>query len=1028
MRRKLTLPVVVLSVVAVALLVRHALSCRQPVAPFHPETDRPAGPGPLPVKQVVLFNSGVGYFQREGQLSGDTQVELSFATSDINDLLKSLILEDQGGRVRAVSYDSHDPVEKILHSFALDLNNNPTFGQILNQARGEKIEATLKPAGNSPAAVLKGTIVGMELRKGKAATDADVDMLMLHSAEGMQSVALNAIQSVRFANAVLDSEFRRALDVLASAHDVQKKSVRLRFQGDGKRAVRVGYVVEQPIWKMSYRLRLEANGKLHLQGWALVDNTTDEDWKDVRMVLVSGKPISYQMNLHEPLYVPRPTVEPDLFASLRPPVYSGALPGQGDEEGDRKGGRVAGPPLPTYAGGYLGSGQLGGQFGGQFGGGNLQGGNWMGAGNLMGANFGGNFGGQMGGQFGGQFMGNFMGNVPFNPYQVGVPGWALAVQARNKLTYEELQKRRQELREARAKAKQVVRAGGLNFKEGIEAVTTAEEIGDYFQYQVKDRLTLSRQKSAMIPILTHELEGRKVSIFNERVHGRHPLLGVRLKNTSGQPLTQGPITVYDENTYAGDTRILHVQPEESRLLSYAMDLGVEVMTSSREEPGPQMNLRVGGDSLTAHFTLRQTRSYVISNRTRQDRTVIVEHPRRSAWKLVLPSKPAERSRDVYRFEVPVAAGKSVTLAVAEDQPRVDPVALVAAKGAEPYYAVASGVAVKRLIKTSPGQSMELKFLQDLVQVRHRPRESSTYFVQNLTAIDRSVSVTHVVPKGWKVTAGAKVIKGPGVYAFELPVPARKTVSNEVVQEQEEPRIDPVPRVTPEGAEPYYAVAPGVTARLVLKLRPRELVGLEVVKGHLKARRRTSETRTYFLQNQSEAEHSFVVHHVIAPEWQLVGDQRQNGPAVYSFALEVPARKSVTKELTQERVTEDEKALVRNASSELMGEYLADPAVSKEVKAALAKSIELSTRLGESKEELAGLQKQLKEQSEDQSRLRDNLKIIPQSEKQTYKRFLDKFVAQETAIENLQRQVRQAGATVQKQSREYEAYVGGLNAS
>ena len=52
---------------------------------------------PLPIRQVVLFNSGVGYFQREGDVSGNAHVDLSFPTTDINDLLKSLVLQDLGG-------------------------------------------------------------------------------------------------------------------------------------------------------------------------------------------------------------------------------------------------------------------------------------------------------------------------------------------------------------------------------------------------------------------------------------------------------------------------------------------------------------------------------------------------------------------------------------------------------------------------------------------------------------------------------------------------------------------------------------------------------------------------------------------------------------------------------------------------------------------------------------------------------------------------------------------------------------------
>src|SRR6185295_9923009 len=107
----------------------------------------------------------------------------------------------------------------------------------------------------------------------------------------------------------------------------QKKAVSLHFAGDGKRKVQVGYVVEAPIWKTSYRLVLDpaAKAKPYLQGWALVENPTDEDWGGVQMALVSGRPISFKMDLYNPLYVPRPTVEPELFASLRPPTYDGGF-------------------------------------------------------------------------------------------------------------------------------------------------------------------------------------------------------------------------------------------------------------------------------------------------------------------------------------------------------------------------------------------------------------------------------------------------------------------------------------------------------------------------------------------------------------------------------------------------------------------------------------------------------------------------------------------------------------------------------
>src|SRR5262245_33879584 len=82
----------------------------------------------LPVTRVVLFNSGVGYFSRSGDVTDDARVDLAFPEQDINDLLKSMVLEDfNGGRIAAVSYDSREPITRTLASFAVNLNGNPTF-------------------------------------------------------------------------------------------------------------------------------------------------------------------------------------------------------------------------------------------------------------------------------------------------------------------------------------------------------------------------------------------------------------------------------------------------------------------------------------------------------------------------------------------------------------------------------------------------------------------------------------------------------------------------------------------------------------------------------------------------------------------------------------------------------------------------------------------------------------------------------------------------------------------------------------
>jgi len=622
----------------------------------------------LPVTQVILFNSGVGYFQREGEIEADARIDLAFPATDVNDLLKSLVLEDkENGSVSSISYDSQDPIEKTLKSFALDLTANPSFGQILNQARGEKIEVTLMEPGAARQTTLTGAIIGMESESHQAKEGmVEVHSLNLLTAEGMRSVPLAKVDRVRFLNPLLESEFTRALAVLGSTHDTQKKTLSLSFADKGKRHVRVGYVVENPIWKTSYRLVIGADGNPRLQGWAVVENSTDEDWKDIRMVLVSGRPISYQMNLYQPLYIPRPTVEPDLFASLRPPTYNGALTSVQQGMIANNGMNPTGPVFVNPGFNFNryqaqfggGSGQLGygngmGQLG--FGGGMSQ----LGVGGGLGLQ-----GGQMGA--GGLQQSALMANSGLNS------NWD-----NQRLTFEELQKRRQGQQENRDKARNHgSMLASIDPKSAVASVASAEEIGDAFHYAIEQKVNLNRQKSALLPIINKSVEASKVSIFNEAVHAKFPLLGLKFKNTSGQNLMQGPITIYEGDNYAGDGRVMDLQPDEERLLSYAVDLGVEVKGEGKSQPSELTMVKIAKGFLQTTHKQRETRTYLIKNRAPQDRVLLIEHPYRVDWRLVTPEKPIERSRDVYRFEVKVKAGATERQDVVEEQVRSQRMELV----------------------------------------------------------------------------------------------------------------------------------------------------------------------------------------------------------------------------------------------------------------------------------------------------------------------------------------------------------------
>ena len=246
----------------------------------------------------------------------------------------------------------------------------------------------------------------------------------------------------------------------------------------------------------------------------------------------------------------------------------------------------------------------------------------------------------------------------------------------NKLNYEEFARRQAQLALNRDNARKAgTEIAAMNIKQGVNSAATAEEMGDYFLYTIDQKVTLPRQKSAMLPIINKDVDATKVSIYNETVHAKFPLLGLKFKNTTGQHLMQGPITVFEGNSYAGDARVMDLQPNEERLISYAIDLGTEVKPEGTSKPDELTAAKIVKGVVHASYKLRQTRAYRIKNRSEHDRTLVIEHPIRQDWKLITPEKPSERGRDVYRFQVNIGAGKEAVQDVVEELTRVNLIAL-----------------------------------------------------------------------------------------------------------------------------------------------------------------------------------------------------------------------------------------------------------------------------------------------------------------------------------------------------------------
>ncbi len=211
------------------------------------------------------------------------------------------------------------------------------------------------------------------------------------------------------------------------------------------------------------------------------------------------------------------------------------------------------------------------------------------------------------------------------------------------------------------------RDSGIDISQGGQSLAQAGNVGEMFRYQIATPVKLERSKSAMLPIVNESVSGEKVSIYNEGTHAKHPLNGLRLKNTTDLHLMQGPMTVFDDGAYAGDAQIQDLQPGTERLISYAMDLDTEVAPSNKAEPQTLTNLQLIKGTLQTTYKYARSRSFVVKNSGKKVKKVLIEHPLETQWTLIAPKEATEKTRDLYRFAVNAEPGKPSSLEIKEEQ-------------------------------------------------------------------------------------------------------------------------------------------------------------------------------------------------------------------------------------------------------------------------------------------------------------------------------------------------------------------------
>jgi len=522
----------------------------------------------LPIREVILYKHGVGFFERAGKLEAGDTARIDFKADDMNDVLKSLTIVDRaGGKISGVRYDASEPLEERLKNFPFAVGTDSTLAVFLDQMKGARVE--MKLGTETVTGVILSSRV---IKEGEKAADHETVTLLTDSGE-MRTYDLAAASSVKFTDTKLQTLLKDYLSVLNGARSKDRRSVYIDSIGAAARDLIASYMTPSPVWKSSYRLLFAGVAEPTLEGWAIVDNTSGDDWNNVKLSVVSGRPISFITQLYEPRYVEREEVDLEDNAAAKPKVFSGAMGGMA------KSTPVASAP-PA---------------------------------------------------------------MQFDASRLSVlPGGAVAGVNGRVTQMAEVQ------------------------SSSVSSSAEGRDAGELFEYSFSSPVTVKKGESAMLPFLQQKLGARKLLIYEESF-GVNPQNAAELTNSTGKTLDGGPITVYDAGTYAGEALVETVKAGDKRLISYGVDLGTRITTKFDSSKNVVREIHFRRGMLTSKYAMEEVRTFTIKNVDPKAKTLIIEHPQRTGYKLLEPQKASETTASAYRFEVKLAASATDTFVIREER-------------------------------------------------------------------------------------------------------------------------------------------------------------------------------------------------------------------------------------------------------------------------------------------------------------------------------------------------------------------------
>lgn len=518
----------------------------------------------IPLKRVVLFKHGLGYFERRGKVKGDDEFKISYDENEINDVLKSLsVIDYGGGMISGVDYEAAQETSRLLEKVGIHIPVEDSLTSLLKQLMGVKISLT---AGTEE---LTGRILGIETTKEKENNvEREKKFLVLLYDDTIKTVNLSEIKRLKTLDPEVKKDIGYFIDTVYDSRRKNKKTLNLKFRGQGEREVAICYTVEVPVWKTSYRLNYSEEN-LWLQGWALVDNMSDEDWIDINLTLIAGLPISFRHDLYSARYMRRPEIKVKEIAGVAPVSLEEEMKLEEKKEAYEKPKRalereirlMAPPPAPKPL-------------------------------------------------------------AEAAPLEGGYDSFAAATTA------------------------------------AASVSTETAKAGEFFFYSISTPVTIRRNHSALVPFIYTEIEGKKILVYNESARVGNPVSCIEVKNTSGLTLEEGPVTVYEENSYAGECMLPFMVDGDKRLLAYAVDQTVAVTKEIKTQYESVHEVIVRGPIIETYYYQINETKYTLKNKGDEEKEIIIEHPKEFGFEPWKTDKFEDETPNYYRWKIVLEPRKS----------------------------------------------------------------------------------------------------------------------------------------------------------------------------------------------------------------------------------------------------------------------------------------------------------------------------------------------------------------------------------